>query len=158
MTLTARRQDRYPLTTCRSLVGRLVFDDQGRHTAMLDGYQPGDPMVAVFAYQAQSGRPAQEIADEASDIFNDHPRDAAGAELAWAYYGRKLRSLSFPGKRPCCPRSCCGLLRSRVIRITVDPASWREIDGQAETGPVCLAGSVWGEPLEGLEEAADVRC
>jgi hypothetical protein len=61
---------------------------------MLDGYQPGDPMVAVFAYQAESGRPAQEIAAEAFDIFNDHPRDAAGAELAWAYYGRKLRSLS----------------------------------------------------------------
>ena len=25
-------------------------------------------------------------------IFNDHPRDAAGAELARAYYGRRLRS------------------------------------------------------------------
>jgi hypothetical protein len=31
-------------------------------------------------------------------IFNDHPRDAAGAELACAYYGRRLRSLSFPRK------------------------------------------------------------
>jgi hypothetical protein len=72
----------------------VAFDDQGRHAAMLDGYQPGDPMVAVFAYQAQSGRPAREIAAEAFDIFNDHPRDAAGAELAWAYYGRKLRSVS----------------------------------------------------------------
>ena len=40
------------------------------------------------------GGQAREIADEAFDIFNDHPRDAAGAELAWAYYGRKLRSLS----------------------------------------------------------------
>ena len=30
----------------------VAFDGQGRHTAMLDGYQPGDPVVAVFAYQA----------------------------------------------------------------------------------------------------------
>ena len=62
----------------------VAFDGQGRHTAMLDGYQPGDPMVPVFAYQADPGRPAEEIADEAFDIFNDHPRDAAGAELARA--------------------------------------------------------------------------
>ena len=37
----------------------VAFDGQGRHTAMLDGYQPGDPMVAVFAYQADPGRPAE---------------------------------------------------------------------------------------------------
>ena len=85
----------------------VAFDGQGRHTAMLDGYQPGDAMVAVFAYQADPGRPAEGIADEAFAIFNDHPRDAAGAELARAYYGRRLRSLSFPGNRPCCSRSCC---------------------------------------------------
>jgi hypothetical protein len=74
---------------------------------MLDGYQPGDPMVRVFAYQASPGRSAQEIAEEAFAIFNDHPRDAAGADLACAYYGRRLRSLSFPGNSPCCRRSCC---------------------------------------------------
>ena len=51
--------------------------------------------------------PAEGIADEAFAIFNDHPRDAAGAELARAYYGRRLRSLSFPGNSPCCIRSCC---------------------------------------------------
>ena len=61
---------------------------------MLDGYQPGDPVVRVFAYQASPGRPAEEIAAEAFAIFNDHPADAAGAELACAYYGRRLRSLS----------------------------------------------------------------
>ena len=72
----------------------VAFDDQGRHTAMLDGYQPGDPVVRVFAYQASPGRPAEEIAEEAFAIFNDHPGDAAGAELACAYYGRRLRSLS----------------------------------------------------------------
>ena len=62
---------------------------------MLDGYQPGDPVVRVFAYQADpaGGRP-EEIADEAFDTFNDHPRDPDGADLACAYYGRRLRSLS----------------------------------------------------------------
>ena len=55
----------------------VAFDAQGRHTAMLDGYQPGDPMVCVFAYQASPGRSAEEIADEAFDTFNDHPRDPA---------------------------------------------------------------------------------
>jgi hypothetical protein len=84
----------------------VAFDGQGRHIAMLDGYQPGDPVVRVFAYEADPERPAEEIAAEAFDIFNDHPRDAAGADLACAYYGRRLRSLSFPGNSPCCSRSC----------------------------------------------------
>ena len=35
-----------------------AVDGQGRDTAMLDGYQPGDPMVRVFTYQADpAGRP-----------------------------------------------------------------------------------------------------
>ncbi len=85
----------------------VAFDDQGRHTAMLDGYQPGDRVVRVFAYQASPGRSAEELAEEAFAIFNDHPGDAAGAELACAYYGRRLRSLSFPGNSPCWIRSCC---------------------------------------------------
>ena len=72
----------------------VAFDGQGRHAAMLDGYQPGDPVVRVFAYQTSPGRPAEEIAEEAFAIFNDHPADAAGAELACAYHGRRLRSLS----------------------------------------------------------------
>jgi hypothetical protein len=91
----------------------VAFDGQGRHTAMLDGYQPGDPMVRVFAYQVGPGRSAEEIADEAFDTFNDHPRDPDGADLACAYYGRRLRSLSFPGNSPCCGRSCC--LRRRAV-------------------------------------------
>jgi hypothetical protein len=73
----------------------VAHDAEGRHTAMLDGYQPGDPVVAVFTYQADpAGRTAEQIADEAFDIFNDHPRDPDGADLACAYYQRRLRSLS----------------------------------------------------------------
>jgi hypothetical protein len=83
-----------PATITVTIWHNVAFDDQGRHVAMLDGYQPGDPMVAVFAYQTDPRRPAEEIAAEAFDTFNDHPRDAAGAELAWAYYERRLLSLS----------------------------------------------------------------
>jgi hypothetical protein len=102
----------------------VAVDDQGRHTAMLDGYQPGDPVVRVFAYQADpAGRSAEEIAGEAFAIFNDHPADAAGAELACAYYGRRLRSLSFPGISPCCSRSCC--LRYRPVSQVVVEAAGR---------------------------------
>jgi len=83
-------------------------DGHGRHPAMRRGYQDCDPMVAVFAYQADPGeRSPEEVADEAYDIFNGHPRDTRGIELARQYYQRRLRSLSFPGKSPCCPRLCC---------------------------------------------------
>jgi hypothetical protein len=63
---------------------------------MLDGYQPGDPVVRVFAYQASpAGRTAEQIADEAYDTFNDHPRNPEGEELARRYYRhRLLRSLA----------------------------------------------------------------
>ena len=62
-------------------------------------HQDGD--VTLGQPVARPGRPAEEIAEETFAIFNDHPRDAAGAELACAYYGRRLRSLSFPGNRRC---------------------------------------------------------
>jgi len=78
-------------------------DDEGRHTGMLDGYQPGDPMVRVFTYQADPGGSTQEIAKEAF-AFNGQPRHARGTDLARRYYPRRLRSLFIPGKRPCCPR------------------------------------------------------
>ena len=48
----------------------VALDAEGRHTAMLDGYQPGDPVVAVFTYQADpAGRTAEQIADEAYDTY-----------------------------------------------------------------------------------------
>ena len=74
----------------------VATDAQGRHTGMLDGYQPGNPMVCVFAYQADpAGRSPEAIAEEAFDTFNDHPRNPGGEELARQYYRhRLLRSLS----------------------------------------------------------------
>jgi len=70
-------------------------DAEGRHAAMLDGYQPGHPMVRVFAYQADpGGRSLEAVAEEAFAICNGHPRDAGGEELSRRYYARVLRSLS----------------------------------------------------------------
>jgi hypothetical protein len=101
---------------------------EGRHTAMLDGYRPGDPMVRVFAYQANpAGRPPEEIAEEAFDTFNDHPGNPVAEELARLYYRhRLLRSLSFPGNSPCCGRLCClhrCVVWSRPSRWSAEHAS-----------------------------------
>jgi hypothetical protein len=73
----------------------VACDAERRHIAMLEGYQPGNPMVRVFAYQADpAGRVAEQIAEEAFAICNDHPLDARGQDLARRYYERELRSLS----------------------------------------------------------------
>ncbi len=80
----------------------VAHDTEGRHIAMLDGYQPGDPMVRVFTYQVSpAGRSPEQIAEEAFAICNDHPGDARGTELTRRYYQRGLRSLSFPGMKLC---------------------------------------------------------
>ena len=99
----------------------VAFDDQGRHTAMLDGYQPGDPVVCVFAYQASAGRAAEEIAEEAFAIFNDHPADATGAELACAYYGRRLRSLSVG--------DVVAVVADGEVRLAVAKIGWTPVPG-----------------------------
>ena len=84
---------------------------------MLDGYQPGNPMVRVFAYQADpAGRSPEAIAEEAFAICNGHPRDVGSADLARRYYERELRSLSFPGNSPCCRWSCCLDVSVCVVR------------------------------------------
>jgi hypothetical protein len=97
----------------------VAFDGQGRHTALLDGYQPGDPVVRVFAYQADSGRPADEIADEAFGIFTGHPRDAAGADLACAYGQRRLRPLAAGDV----------VAAGHVLLAVARPAGWQPVTG-----------------------------
>jgi hypothetical protein len=72
----------------------VAVDGQGHHTGMLEGYQPGDPMVRVFTYQTDPAGGPEEIAEEAFAICNGHPRDARGTDLARRYYERELRSLS----------------------------------------------------------------
>ena len=112
---------------------------------MLDGYQPGDPMVRVFTYQADpAGRTAKEIADEAFDTFNDHPRDPGGADLACAYYGRRLRSLSRRRRR--------GRRADGEVRLAVAKFGWTPVPGpltevrtsEHGTRPLPLPGSAPG--------------
>jgi hypothetical protein len=119
----------------------VASDGQGRHLAMLDGYEPGDPVVRVFAYQADPGRPAQEMADEAFDTFNDHPRDPDGADLACAYYGRRLRSLSVG--------DVVTVTADGEVRLAVARFGWDPVPGpltevrisQHGTRPLPLTGS-----------------
>src|SRR5438105_6983328 len=63
----------FPYTT-------LFRSGQGRPTGMLDGYQPGDPVVRVFTYQAAPVGSPEEIAEEAFAICNGHPASAARSE------------------------------------------------------------------------------
>ena len=105
---------------------------------MLDGYQPGHPMVRVFAYQAgPAGHHPEEIAEEAFAICNGHPRDAGGEDLSRRYYQRELRSLSFPGNSPCCSRSCCLHYRAVWPGSPSRPPGWRRsCERQPGTGEV----------------------
>jgi hypothetical protein len=83
-------------------------------------------MVRVFTYQAPAdGRLPEAIAEDAFALANGHPRDPGSAALSRQYYERRLRSVQFPGKLPCCPRSCCicrgVVLPGRVEGDQADP-------------------------------------
>ena len=78
-----------------SIWHNVARDRAGRHTAPLDGFTPGDPMVRVFTCQATPrGRPPEAIAEDAFALANGHPRDDETARLSRLYYQRRLRSLS----------------------------------------------------------------
>jgi hypothetical protein len=78
-----------------SIWHNVARDQAGRHTAPLDGFTPGDPMVRVFTYQTlPCGRPPEAIAEDAFALANGHPRDPGSAELSRRYYEQRLRSLS----------------------------------------------------------------
>jgi hypothetical protein len=85
----------------------VALDGQGHHTGMLEGYQPGDPVVRVFTYQTAPAGSPEETAEEAFAICNGHPRDTRGEDLARRYYERELRSLpsamSSPSAKPGSP-------------------------------------------------------
>jgi hypothetical protein len=78
-----------------SIWHNVARDQAGRHTALLDGFTPGDPMVRVFTYQATPrGRSPEAIAEDAFALANGHPRDDETARLSRLYYQRRLRLLS----------------------------------------------------------------
>jgi hypothetical protein len=125
-----------PGTITVTLWHNVAFDGQGRHTAMLDGYQPGDSVVRVFAYQTDSGRPAEEVAEEAFGFVRVITRtergvrhlqrlspEPRGEELARRYYRhRLLRSLSFPQSERVAPSrgASRAVSRCRVARVTME--------------------------------------
>ena len=95
----------------------------GAASRMLDGYRPGDPWSASSPTR-RPGRSAEEIADEAFDIFNDHPRDPDGVGLACAYYGRGLRSLSVGD-----------IVSVGEVPLAVGRAGWTPVRGGLNVGP-----------------------
>ena len=106
-------------------------DGEGRHIAMLDGYRPGDPMVRVFAYQADPAGGPEAVAEDAFGIFNGHPRCASDAGLASAYYQRELRSLSVGDV------VAAGDLLLAVGR----PAGWEPVSGSVNEVRTCEHGT-----------------
>jgi hypothetical protein len=70
-----------------SIWHNVARDQAGRHTAPLDGFTPGDPMVRVFTYQAlPRGRSPEAIAEDAFALANGHPRDDEAARPSRLYY------------------------------------------------------------------------
>jgi len=106
-------------TVTVSVWHNVTRDSAGRPTGYF-GFTPGDLMVKVFTYDTRiRGRYLEDIAEDAFAAFNDFPRDSEGQALARQYRARRLRSLSFPGNRPCCPRSCC--TRRSVVWLSPTP-------------------------------------
>ena len=90
----------------------VATDAQGRHTRMLDGYQAGNPIVRVFAYQADpAGRPPVAIAEEAFAICNGHPSGGLN-EVRASEHG--TRPLPPPGPAPAVPETPSRLLRKEL--------------------------------------------
>jgi hypothetical protein len=131
-------RDGDPVMITVTIWHNVARDHEGRHTGMLDGHQPGDPMVRVFTYQATAGcRSPQERADDAYEAFNADPEMLAGGqrEVAARYRDRQLRSLSFPGNSPCCGRSCCVHSRAVWPRSSSRPSAERtSCERQPDTG------------------------
>ena len=130
----------------------VAFDGQGRHVAMLDGYQPGDPVVRVFAYQA----------------------DPPGGRRRRSPKRRSPSSTTTPGTPPArtwpAPTTGAGCGRCRVgdvvaagdVLLAVGrPAGWEPVTGpltevrtrEHGTSPLPLPGRAPGsEPAPGPEE------
>ena len=147
-------------------------DGEGRPTGMLDGYQPGDPMVRVFTYQADpAGRDPEEIAEEAFAICNGQPRDAGGrpAEMARRYRDRAScgRCPSPEAHRVATSRvgftgAPCGPDRRRGRRASGRPASVSQVQGgRTDDGQGLAAAGATARPARrfaGGEVVAAARC
>ena len=90
-----------------------------------DGYQPGQPLVPVFAYDVElldGGMPELLlIAERAFEAFNADPDLLTGRtrDLATRYRARSLRSLSIGD-----------VLRLGDTALACDPVGFREVPGE----------------------------
>ena len=107
------------VTICHSVAS----DGQGRHTAPLDGFTPGDPMVRVFTYQTlPRGRSPEAIAEDALCVQRppprrrDHPAVPPLLPMAAAL-------AVVPRKEPVLPQVLLQHLGSHVVRGAVHSAS-----------------------------------
>lgn len=112
----------------------------GRHVGF-DGYQPGQPLVPVFAYDVEpldgSIEELQVIAELAFEAFNADPELLTGRQrdLATRYRGRLLRSLSVGD-----------VVRAGLIPLACDSAGFRVVPADLNEVRVTQHGT---RPFEG---------
>jgi hypothetical protein len=102
-----------------------VARDEAGHHLGFDGYQPGQPLVPVFTYNAELLDGAlpelRLVAEKAFEAFNLPPDLLNGRqrELAARYRARSLRSVSVGD-----------VLRLGDMALACDPVGFREVPGE----------------------------
>ena len=118
----------------------VATDGYGRHVGF-DGYQPGQPVVPVFAHDVElldgGIEELQVIAELAFKTFNADPELLAGRQrdLATRYRGLLLRSLSVGD-----------VVRAGLIPLACDPAGFRVVPADLNEVRVSQHGT---RPFEG---------
>lgn len=114
-------------------------DQDGRH-AGFDGYRPGQPLVPVFAYDAEladGGMPELLlIAEQAFEAFNADPEMLTGRQrdLATQYRALRLRSLS-----------AGDVVRAGDTALACDHIGFREVPAELNQVRACEHGT---HPIE----------
>ena len=126
----AGRRNRGPAMITLTVWHNVVTDAQDRHAGMLDGYQPGNPMVRVFAYQAgPAGRSRRRSPKRRSPSATATPAAPAGrtcpAGITSASCGRcrSPETGGVPAGRVVLAALSCGSDRRRGARPGALPAS-----------------------------------
>lgn len=110
-------------------------DETGHHLGF-DGYQPGQPLVPVFAYDVElldGGMPELLLVAEAAfEAFNADPDMLVGSQrdLATRYRDRRLRSLSVGD-----------VLRLGDTALACDPVGFRQAPAELNEVRICEHGT-----------------
>lgn len=119
-----------------------VARNEAGHHLGFDGYQPGQPLVPVFAYDLgllDGGMPELLLVAEAAfEAFNADPDMLAGSQrdLASRYRDRRLRSLSVGD-----------VLRVGDTALACDPVGFREVPAELNEVRVSEHGT---HPISGI--------